>query len=924
MQKIILRSLVAVTALWFSFYKSEIHNRSSNKFQSEGMEAEEGGYLKWENIRLADPVTGKVPERVRAMELAYSATLPGNQNFRGSNFVNRGPWNVGGRTRAFAMDINNPSILIAGSVAGDIWRSTNAGVTWTTVSPDQTPFGITCLVQDKRTGHTNTWYAGTGEGYGTSASGGGAFYLGDGAMKSIDNGVTWTKLSSTSTTNITGFDKEFDIVWDMATDLSNDTTDEVYAATYGRIYRSNDGGATWSIAINGENTGGTVAAYFTDVKVNSQGVVYCSLSSDGLNKGIWRSTNGVAFVNILPDSFPVTYNRIVMGFNPQNENEIYFVANTPGAGTPDTNFQGDVEWNSLWKYTYVSGDGSDTGGVWQNLSMNMPVTGGMFDSYQSQGSYDMAVTVKPNDSNTVFLCGTNIYRSTTAFNDPNHTRFIGGYKEGAMLPQVKGYDNHHPDQHVLFFPPNDPNTLFSANDGGIFKTTNCLQDTVVWETFNHGYLTSMFYTAAVDNATANDPIIIGGAQDNGSWFTNSTNPVTPWVMPRGGDGSFCSIADNKTAFYFSIQNGKVMKTKLNTVTGAVDSFARIDPRPKQDYLFINPFILDPVDNNKMYLAGGQKLYRNNDLAGIPYASNWDSITTNWMYFTDTVVVPNQITALACSTTPAHILYYGTNLKKLYKVVNANTGNPTRTEITALAFPNAYINCIAVDPEDANKVMVVFSNYSIYSLYYTEDGGTTWKKIGGNLEHFPNGAATIAPSLRWASFLHLADGNTAYIIASSIGVFATTHLRTDVDSTIWVKQASSTIGNSVCDMIVTRQNDGLVVVATHSRGIFSANILSVNDLLTVTDLKRNIPDVKLYPNPASIITTLEINLKQSVTAQVELFDITGRKVLSAYTGILSEGKNYLQLNVQSLPSGIYMCRISSNYFEKVVPVSVVKH
>ena len=115
----------------------------------------------------------------------------------------------------------------------------------------------------------------------------------------------------------------------------------------------------------------------------------------------------------------------------------------------------------------------------------------------------------------------------------------------------------------------------------------------------------------------------------------------------------------------------------------------------------------------------------------------------------------------------------------------------------------------------------------------------------------------------------------------------------------------------------------MVVATHSRGIFSANILSANDLFTIDDLKKNVPVVTLYPNPTSTISVLEIEMKQSVTARIELFDIAGRKVLSIFNGIFSAGKNNFHLNVQSLPSGIYFCKISSEYFEKVVEVSVVR-
>ena len=327
----------------------------------------------------------------------------------------------------------------------------------------------------------------------------------------------------------------------------------------------------------------------------------------------------------------------------------------------------------------------------------------------------------------------------------------------------------------------------------------------------------------------------------------------------------------------------------------------------------------------MYLAGGNRLYRNNDLAGIPYASNWDSISTNWMYFPDTVTAPSQITALACSTTPAHVLYYGTSKKNIYKVLNANTGNPTRTNITSTSttaiFPvSGYINCIAVDPQDANKLMVVFSNYSVYSLFYSDNGGTSWKKAAGNLEATSSGGGN-GPSLRWASFLHLADGNTAYLVATSIGLFATDKLQ--ADSTVWVKQATSTIGNSVCDMIVTRENDGLVVIATHSRGIFSANLTSINDIATIKTIKDETVVVSLYPNPASTNSSLVVQMKQNANTKIELFDLAGRKIQTVFTGMLLVGENKFQLNMQALSSGMYLCKISSDYFEKVVSLSVVR-
>lgn len=135
----------------------------------------------WEFERQRDPITNKIPDRIREKELAFAATLPSDRvqiNGRTAQTVNytaRGPYNYGGRTRAFAYDFTNENILFAGAVSGGMWRSVNGGTSWTKVSSPAINQSVTCIAQDKRSGHTNVWYYGSGEAYGASASGGSAF-----------------------------------------------------------------------------------------------------------------------------------------------------------------------------------------------------------------------------------------------------------------------------------------------------------------------------------------------------------------------------------------------------------------------------------------------------------------------------------------------------------------------------------------------------------------------------------------------------------------------------------------------------------------------------------------------------------------------------------------------------------------------------
>jgi hypothetical protein len=610
-----------------------------------------------------------------------------------------------------------------------------------------------------------------------------------------------------------------------------------------------------------------------------------------------------------------------IGICPQDETQIYILGNTPGFGQPDTNFVGDVEWNSLWKFKYLSGDGSGAGGLWNDYSLNLPTTGGRFDKFNCQGSYDLVVKVKPTDSNTVFIGGTNLYRSTSGFKDAANTTFIGGYQQGASLPVVNMYANHHPDQHDLVFLPSDANKMISANDGGIFMTNDNTAPVVAWNSLNNGYLTTMFYTCAIDHATTND-IIIGGAQDNGSWYTNSSSLTAPWVTPRGGDGSFCAIADNGLAYYLSIQNGKMMKAKLNAA-GGVDSFARIDPIGAKNYLFINPYTLDPNNNNLMYLAAGNFLWRNNDLSGIPYASNWDTISTNWTRFPDSLASGTKITAVAVSKTPANRVYIGTTSKKVYRINDANVGTPARVDITSTAsgviFPNANVSCIAVDPNNADHVMVVFSNYGVYSLYYSENGGTTWSKVAGNLEQYVDGSGN-GPSCRWASIIPVADG-TVYLVGTSVGLFATNQL--DGTGTYWVQQGANNIGASVINMIDYRATDGLVVVATHSHGIFSSHITSTGEINWVRGIKKSELGLSVFPVPFSGQASVQFNLQSAGQVNITITDVLGKEVMPVANEYMGAGNKTISFNGGHLPAGIYYCIVKAAGLKETKEIVIMK-
>jgi len=850
----------------------------------------------WERIRLADPATGEIPHNIRQKEMIFAKTLPVSQSLSKANWLHRGPYNVGGRTRALAMDVQDENILFAGGASGGMFRSADGGLSWNmTTSPNQL-HNVTCVAQDTRTGHEDTWYFGSGELSGSSASGGGAYYQGNGIYKSTDGGLSWDSLSVTAT-NTNGFDSNFDFIWNVKTDPSNDSLDVVYAAVYSAVYRSEDGGASWTKVLGGGS------AYYSNVEVTSTGVVYATISSDGTDKGIWRSVDGQNFTNITDSLFSPIYGRIAIGLNPTDNDEVYFLAaETDGYGQhTDVFFNGEA-WTSLWKY-------NATTSAWSDLSLNIPANqNSSFDNFNAQGGYDLLVKVHPSNPNTVYVGGTNLWRSTDGFTTPNNTTIIGGYLIGSAEGDGNWgvYPNHHPDQHDLLFLPSDDNVILSATDGGVFKSADTFADTVAWTSLNNGYYTTQLYGVSISR-NANSDVMHGGFQDNGNFVTFDDNVQATWNMPFNGDGAFGGIADNEEDFYMTIQRGVMYKLKLDN-NGDRLAFNRMDPASvdSNDYMFINPMVMDK-NADILYMAAKNKLWRNNDIANVPYNNSHAKNDFGWEMFSDTIPNPNMIiTTIETSVSPANVVYLGTKYKKLFRIDDANTGDPAMVELTSpLTGSSSYVYDIAVNPDNADEVMVVYSNYSVYSLFHSMDGGQNWNKIAGNLEQNPSGSGN-GPSCRSAKIIPLGNA-TLYLVGTSVGLFGTATL--DDNNTVWEQVASQEIGAVVCELLEYRANDGLLVVATHGNGIYQTNLTSINDVLATDNIVNDLVELNVFPNPIKDKFTLSFTMNKVADATVIIYDELGRQVGTEHQQKLYFGTNNIQLNSANFKAGIYFVSLT---------------
>ena len=863
----------------------------------------------WERIRLADPITGEIPKNIRKKEMIFAKTLPKSTAMSKANWVHRGPYNVGGRTRALAMDVLDENTLFAGGASGGMFRSTDGGLSWAMTTDPNQLHNVTCVSQDRRQGKENIWYFGSGELTGSSASGGEAYYGGNGIYKSVDGGLSWDSLSVTAT-NTNGFDSDFDFIWNIETDPSNDSLDVVYAATYGTIYRSENGGNSWIQELGGGS------AYYNNVEVASNGVVYATLSSDGLDKGIWRSVDGQNWTNITDSLFPPVYGRIAIGINPSNENQVYFLAaETDNYGQYTDVFFNGQTWTSLWKY-----DASDSS--WVNLSANIPANQATsFDNFNAQGGYDLLVKVHPSDPNTVYIGGTNLWRSTDGFASPNNTVIIGGYFVGSVEGDGNWgvYENHHPDQHDLLFLPSDDKVILSATDGGVYKSYDTFADTVAWTSLNNGYYTSQLYGVSISR-NPNSNVMHGGFQDNGNFINFSANPTSHWNMPFNGDGAFGGIADNEEDFYLTIQRGVMYKMKLDT-NGERLAFNRMDPASidSLDYMFINPVVMDK-NADILYMAAGNKLWRNNDISNVPYNNSHAKNDFGWEMFSDTIPNPNMIiTTIETSVNPANIVYLGTKYKKVFRIDNANIGDPAVVELTSpLTGSNSYVYDIAVNPNNADEVMIVYSNYSVYSLFHSTDGGQNWNKIAGNLEQNASGSGN-GPSCRTAKIIPLGN-STLYLVGTSVGLFGTATL--DGNNTVWEQVGDTEIGAVVVEFLEYRENDGLLVVATHGNGIYQTNLGSIGDVLAIDNVNTALFDFSVFPNPIIDRLSLVVKMDKTADAKIVIYDELGRKVGKEHTQKVFFGENTIAVNISDYKSGIYF--VSLTIDNKTITKQIIKN
>lgn len=804
-------------------------------------EEKEASGKRWEYEwkMLHDPATGKIPrdayqkEKLLLREIQQKQSRSGFRTNINNTYNLAGPSQNGGRTRTVSFDMRNNQIILAGGVSGGLFRSTNGGSTWTYVNPSNESRIISCLAQDPRPGFQDTWYAGTGELLGASPGYPNAFILGFGILKSTNNGVTWTRLSSTSGGSSIGFDN----LWDVVFNIQVDANGHVYAAILNTIRRSTDGGASWVSVLSSSanpNTG-DVEGLVTDIAVSKTGSKYYAAFSgrngDANTAGVWQSTNGTSWSRIAgaPSGSPTghvsgwsTYDntisngqytggwgRTILAIAPSNANILYvmynnaFLANVDGLPEADL-FRGDLSTSTpTWSPNRQS-------------FLTALRNGTSTERMELQGGYNMLLAVHPSNPDLVLAGGVNLFKSTNGF--ASEGTFIGG-ETSSTYSDPGGAS--HVDFHSFAFDPANANRIVIASDGGLTSCNDITSSTITWNLFNSQYQTLQYYHVAID-PTPGSRVFAGGAQDNSTTYLDTKallgvtlpDPNDHYVGFIGGDGGMTALGPSTTSqfLYGSAQEGICARLLI----GSSPSIALITPDGSDPGEFVTYFHLDNDNTNILYYVAFNNVWRTTNATTVTPTSGWTPMTGIGS------AVTGSIFALATSrgtyNTSGSYLFIGTDDGKIYRLNNPRDVSPSAfpTDITPAGL-SGLVREIAVHPTNPNIVLAVVSNYNVSSAFWTNNATSaspTWEEVEGNIP---------TPSYRSCAIVATATG-TEYYVGTSIGLFSTTVMNST--STVWTLEGPSMMQGAIISDLVLRTADNTLLVGTHGNGMFVANIGNV--------------------------------------------------------------------------------------------------
>lgn len=741
-------------------------------------------------------------------------------------WTSRGPNNINGRTRAILVDVNDNTgnTWFVGTVGGGIWKTDNAGTTWAPKGENFTSLSVTTLAQSG-----STIYAGTGMGYGRILD-----LSGSGIWKSIDNGETWSQITSTANgellqaINRLVVDPDNPNVIVVCSNDSYSWNSPKGGIRKSGVFRSEDGGATWTQTFNpdavlGSTTDNRVQQIIANPK--NFNTLFATVNEVGIIRSRDAGKTWIVVSDDMADPNDIGQNdntysgistRIEMAMAPSDTNRLYAAAERPfGIG-------------QLY-YSKTAGDS------WINVSETTAPGKNWFGAYGRSGEFgytagwfDNTITVDPFDKNVVYLGGVELYKAD--INDASNqkdTYIIASYYEPSL-----GLSPVHPDHHFLVTIPTSEAqqtyTVINANDAGISVSSD---KGATWQNMN-GIISTQFY--GVDKKPGSS-VYIGGMQDNGT----AISPLDPsassnwFVAGIGGDG--VEVAWNKRDENLLL-GGSQYGRYLRSEDGGASWYNIPEAKAGTNAPFISKLGTSVQDPDLVFTVGIDGVKRSDDFGATwtlaPIANNWHGYRAF-----DNVEVSKASPQMVWATSRIGIEPLSQTNGGIHV---SNNGGLSFAEIT----PNITFNVfeasgIGSHPLEANTAYLLFSAPNQPKILKTSDLGQTWSDISGfgdETELSSNGF----PNVGVFSLLVMPFNTDILWAGTEIGIF----MSEDAGAS-WSFLDSELPHVSIFEMKIV---DGEVVIATHGRGIWTASILELEDYTPLeTTLAPRLSTLALTPS-----------------------------------------------------------------------------
>ena len=388
----------------------------------------------------------------------------------GYQFANSGE-PVSGRVAGVAADPKNPDIDYIAAAGGGVWKTVNAGRSWTPLTDDQSTLFMGAI--SVAPGDGRVIYAGTGE-----ADNSGDSDYGHGILVSRDGGAHWAL-----TTAGGAFERE--TVARIAIDPTDAAIAYAAVADFGvnglingntGIWKTTDYGAHWTDTTR--DAGFDPYDPYSDVVIDALDprVVYGAIGNAAGNatNGVLKSTDGGvtwAYDGDLPAGDGDGW--IKLAISPTNPNYVYAsIANGYLGSGPFGSLQG------LYQST-------DAGATWA-LKPNTP------NYLGTQGWYDNTIAVDPSDPQAIYAGGQVDYNT-------GGTAIVESRDGGDSWSDLSiGVDGHgpHTDHHALAFDADG--RLLDGNDGGIWRLDDPTPGGLHWADLNTNIDTIQYTGIATD------------------------------------------------------------------------------------------------------------------------------------------------------------------------------------------------------------------------------------------------------------------------------------------------------------------------------------------------------------------------------------------------------------------------------------------